>query len=138
MASIQAFLPMVPPTVTHNDLEASVGRGGRPYIRKSERLREAEGAYMARLAPLRPARPLSGPLRLTVRWCFPTDSEHAQGEPMGEAPDLDNMCKSFQDCLTRAGIIDDDRHVVELRLSKAWSDPAGVWFRAEGIEGGAR
>lgn len=138
MASIQAFLPMVPPTVTHNDLEASVGRGGRPYIRKSERLREAEGAYMARLAPLRPARPLSGPLRLTVRWCFPTGGEHARGEPMCDVPDLSNMLKTFEDCLTRAGVIADDRLIADERMAKAWSDPAGVWFRAEEIEGGAR
>lgn len=133
MASIQAFLAMVPPTVTHNDLEAARGRGGRPYIRKSDRLREAEGAYMARLAPLRPERPLSGPVRLVLRWCFPTGGAHAQGEPMADVPDLDNMCKTLQDCLVRAGIVSEDRRVVDLRLSKAWMDPAGVFVRAEEV-----
>lgn len=32
------------------------------------------------------------------------------------ARDLDNMCKAVQDALTRAGLIEDDRHISRLRV----------------------
>jgi Holliday junction resolvase RusA-like endonuclease len=88
---------------------------------------------MTRLAQLKPPKPLAGPLRLTVRWCFPTSGRRRSGEPMTCAPDLDNMAKVFADCLTRTGIIEDDRLIVEERLGKAWWDPAGVFFEVEQI-----
>lgn len=125
-----AFLAMEPPAVTHNDLEPGM-RGGRPCIRKSDRLREAEDAIMARLAPARPAEPLSGPLRLQVRWCFGTGGRRPQGAPHTSRPDMSNMLKTLEDCMVRAGWIADDALVCEERLAKAWSDPAGIWVRAE-------
>lgn len=133
----QAFLAVEPPTVTHNDLVAYVvgdGRGGgrtRASIRKSDRLREAEGALMAALGACAPPEPLSGPLRLDVRLCFATGGRHAQGEPKATRPDVDNSIKTILDCLTRAGVIEDDARVAELRAAKAWADPAGIWVRAE-------
>ena len=127
-----AFLAMEPPTVTHNDLEPGM-RDGRPCIRKSGRLREAEDAIMARLAPVRPAEPLSGPLRLQVRWCFGTGGRRPQGAPHTSRPDMSNMLKTLEDCMVRAGWIADDALVCEERLAKAWSDPAGIWVRVASL-----
>ncbi len=127
-----AFLAMEPPTVTHNDLEPGM-RGGRPYVRKSERLREAEDAIMARLVSSRPAEPLSGPLRLQVRWCFATRGSHAQGEPHIQRPDMSNMLKTLEDCMARAGWIVDDSMICEERTAKAWMDPAGIWVRVASL-----
>lgn len=123
-----AFLAMEPPTVTHNDLEPGM-RGGRPYIRKSDHLREAEDAIMARLVPARPAEPLSGPLSVEVRWCFATRGAHAQGEPHTDRPDMSNMLKTLEDCMVRAGWIVDDSLICEEHTAKAWMDPAGIWVR---------
>lgn len=135
--AVQAFLPMGRvPTVTHNDLEPYVGRDGRARLRKSERLRRAEDAYMAALAPIAPAEPLAGPVSAEVRWCFPTGGRHAQGEPRDSFPDLDNMEKTFLDCCERAGIVADDRLIVRKETAKMWRDPSGVWLRFEEI--GAR
>lgn len=130
---VQAFVPVAPPTVTHNDLVAYVRSNGRPGIRKSDRLREAEDALLPRLASLAPSSgPLSGPLRVTVRWCFPAAAtRHAQGEPHVCRPDMSNMLKTLEDVMQRAGVIADDSMVVEERLSKAWMDPAGIFVRAE-------
>lgn len=123
-----AFLAMEPPTVTHNDLRPAT-RGGRPYIRKSERLREAEDAIMARLAPVRPSEPLSGPLRLQVRWCFGTGGRMAQGSPHTAKPDMSNLLKTLEDCMVRSGWIADDALLCEETMAKAWMDPAGIWVR---------
>lgn len=130
---VQAFVPVEPPTVTHNDLVAYVRANGRPGIRKSDRLRGAEDALLPRLASLAPSSgPLSGPLRVTVRWCFrAAATRHAQGEPHVCRPDMSNMLKTLEDVMQRAGVIADDSMIVEERLSKAWMDPAGIFVRAE-------
>ena len=52
-----------------------------------------------------------------------------------DVPDLDNLEKTFLDCCRREGLIADDRLVVEKRTLKAWSDPAGIWFRFEEVRG---
>lgn len=123
-----AFLAMEPPTVTHNDLRAAM-RGGRPAIVKSDRLREAEGALVARLARQAPVEPMGGPLSVEVRWCFATRGAHAQGEPHVQRPDMSNMLKTLEDCMTRAGWMVDDSLICEERTAKAWMDPAGIWVR---------
>ena len=130
---VQGFVAMVPPTVTHNDLMVRRGRGGKCYIGKSDRLREAEDAICARLRHIAPDEPVSGPARVTVRLCFPTGGRHAQGEPMADVPDLDNVFKTLGDCMVRCGLIEDDRLIVQLSLAKAWSDPAGIWVRVEAL-----
>lgn len=134
----QAFLAVEPPTVTHNDLVAYVvyGPDDRPMaaIRRSDRLKAAEDAIMAALGRCAPDLPLSGPLRLDVRWCFATHGRHEQWEPHAQRPDVDNLCKTLSDCLVRAGVIADDRLVADGMLAKAWADPAGIWVRVEEIE----
>lgn len=141
--SIQRFFPMQVPTVTHNDLKVVPKRNSSGKlvagIIKSERLHKAEDDYISRLVnfvagledDVRDMLPISEPCILDITWCFPFDvdkSEHWQGEPMAQKPDLDNMNKTFQDCLTRAGIISDDSVVCDLHNAKVWSNPSGVYF----------
>lgn len=137
MSAIQGFLPMVPPNVTHNDLE--VHRiGGHATIGKSARLREAEAELTARLSRMAPTRPLTGAVRCEVRLCWPTNGRHRQGEPKLTKPDVDNVEKTLLDCCKRAGLIEDDRFVVDSRVSKAWADPCGVWIRFEEVVDGSK
>lgn len=140
LRSWQAFLPLEPPTVTHNDLEAYMrrGRGGRlvPSIRKSAALHDAEERIAARVrAAGPPAEPLSGALREEVRLCFAPRAGRAQGSPMADKPDLDNSIKTINDVLERERVIANDSRVVELLAAKAWSDPAGIYVRVEEIGG---
>ena len=138
---VQGFLPFVPPTVTHNDLEAyTVRRGNKTIakIRKSDRLKAAEDmmrTYVERLADGCDALPLRGAVRETVKVCWPCEGRHEQGEPRCDPPDIDNFVKTFNDLCESCGIVTCDAHVVDLRASKAWADPAGVFVRFEEIGG---
>ena len=130
----QAFLAMKPPSVTHNDLTVRKHPSGHHYIGKTDRLREAEDAICARIRTSAPEATMGGKLRAKVTWCFPTRGRHQQGEPMDEVPDLDNLAKTFLDCLKTCGVIADDAIVAEEHLTKVWSDPCGIFVRIEHID----
>lgn len=146
--SIHRFFPMQIPTVTHNDLKVVPKRNSSGKlvagIIKSERLHKAEDDYISRLInfvagledEVRDMLPVHEPCVLDITWCFPFDAdkgEHRQGEPMAQKPDLDNMNKTFQDCLARAGIISDDSIVCDLHNVKIWNNPSGVYFSVRPI-----
>ena len=138
--AVQAFLPFVPPRVTHNDLKASLKYvNGRPvpFIRKSDRLRRAEDDMRPHVAKIAPDFPLRGPLRERVKICYPTGGKHGQGEPMTCKPDLDNWIKPFNDLLEECKVINNDAHIADVHVMKLWADPAGVWVRLEEIKWGA-
>ena len=139
-SAVQGFLPFVPPTVTHNDLEAYTFRRGSKLvagIRKSDRLKAAEDMmrpYVRRLAESSACCPIRGKMAETLKICWPTDGEHEQGEFRDDAPDLDNWIKTFNDLCESCGVIDDDRHVVRYKdIVKVWADPAGVFVKFEEI-----
>ena len=135
----QTFMAMNPPKTTHNDLCVRRRSSGHHFIGKSDRLLRAEDAICARVRPSAPSMPMVGKLRAKVTWCFPTNGTHPNGEPMDEVPDLDNLAKTFFDCLRRCNVIEDDALIVEEHLTKVWSDPCGIFVRIERIDvGGAR
>lgn len=130
--TVKSFLPFVPPTATHNDLEAyTFKRNGKTKagIRKGERLKEAEEMmwpYVQRMAKSSLGVPLRPPVEQTVKICWPTEGKHEQGEPRIEPPDYDNWVKTFNDLCERAGIIANDSHIVSAHVYKLYADPAGV------------
>lgn len=135
---LSAFLPMRPPSKTHNDLEAYiVGRGKNMHasIRKSDELKTAEDLICVWLKSVTKVsenfQPLTGPLRCVVKWCFPASPKHPDGSPMTEKPDMSNMLKTFEDCLTRCGIIEDDRFICSESLDKGYADIMGIYFSVE-------
>lgn len=137
---VQGFLPFVPPTVTHNDLEAyTFKRGGKVVasIRKSDRLKAAEDMmrpYVQRMAASEPCCPLKGAVAETLKVCWPTGGRHEQGEPRRDPPDFDNWAKTFNDLCESCGIITDDAHIVAAHVYKLWADPPGVFVRFEEID----
>lgn len=130
-----AFLALVPPGVTHNDLEPYRRKGGTLGIRKSEALKEAEAAYEARVrAAGVPESPLGAggqALAVTLRVCFPCAGGKPQGAPHTKKPDLDNQVKTILDVLERCGVIANDAQVCGLDAAKAWCDPAGVYIKVD-------
>lgn len=138
---VQVFLPFVPPTVTHNDLEAYTFKRGKKTkagIRKGDKLKEAEDMmwpYIERAARGWSCVPLKPPVRETLKICWPTEGKHGQGELRIDPPDLDNWEKTWHDLVERAGIVTNDSHIADKRSIKAYADPAGVFVRFEEIEG---
>ena len=131
-----AFLPMRIPTVTHNDLVPWRAKGGRIGIRKSDALKDAEDAIMARIrAAGMPESPVScRAARLTVKWCFLADGRHAVGEPHTSKPDMSNMLKTLEDCLTRCGVISDDSIICQESLSKGYAGHEGIYIDVTAID----
>lgn len=136
---VSAFLPMKPPSVTHNALVAYIvggGKGMHAAIRKSDELKTAEDLICVWLKSVTKVsenfQPLTGPLRCVVKWCFPASPKHPDGTPMTEKPDMSNMLKTFEDCLTRCGIIEDDRFICSESLDKGYTaDIMGIYFSVE-------
>ena len=135
---VSAFLPMRPPSVTHNALLAYIvggGKGMHAAIRKSDELKTAEDLICVWLKSVTKVsenfEPLTGPLRCVVKWCFPASPKHPDGTPMTEKPDMSNMLKTFEDCLTRCGIIEDDRFICSESLDKGYADIMGIYFSVE-------
>lgn len=104
-------------------------------IRKSDELKTAEDLICVWLKSVTKVsenfQPLTGPLRCVVKWCFPASPKHPHGTPMTEKPDMSNMLKTFEDCLTRCGIIEDDRFICSESLDKGYADIMGIYFSVE-------
>lgn len=127
---IEFFEPMVPPSATHNGLEPCIRRG-RPSIRKSDALREAEAAWRAHLARHAPEKPLAGPISVEMRICWPTGGRHPQGSPHAVRPDADNVEKTVFDVMAELGFFENDSRIAVHTTAKLWSDPAGIYVRME-------
>ena len=129
---IEFFAPMIPPTTTHNDLEVRK-RGNGHFIGKSDELQEVEAKYLAHLAPHAPSEPLSGPIALEMRSCWPTEGKHPQGAPHDVKPDADNVEKTIWDVMAKLGYYENDCRIALHTTAKLWSDPAGLYVRMEEI-----
>lgn len=125
---IEFFAPMRrPPTATAANGKRTDRRSGRVY--DSEALAAARDTIEAAIAPHRPPQPLTGPIGVELRWCYPLKGRHRQGEPYTSKPDIDNTRKAVYDALARLGFIEDDRFICEDRCSQAWWEPSGLYVR---------
>ncbi len=131
-------MPMLPPTATHQEKQVRVVKG-KPVLYDPPEVADARAKLTAHLAGHRPERPLEGPVRLVVKWCFPR-GRHADGEYRASKPDVDNLQKLLQDCMTAAGFWRDDAQVASLTAEKFWAEIPGLYVRAEelGCGGGKR
>ncbi|WP_423817041.1 RusA family crossover junction endodeoxyribonuclease, partial [Ruminococcus callidus] len=64
------FLPMLPPTSTHQQVGHTIDKQGRHrfYQRGNG---EAEAKLTAHLMKHSPEQPYSGAVRVVVKWCYP-------------------------------------------------------------------
>ena len=99
---ISFFLPMKPPTVTHQQKDITV-RNGKPIVYEPAELKAARSRLMAYLGQHAPLVPLRGAVRLIVKWCFPITTNHKDGEWKTTRPDTDNLQKLLKDCMTDLG-----------------------------------
>lgn len=131
---MEFFLPMIPPTATHQEKQARVVKG-KPVFYDPPEVAAARSKLTAHLAGHRPARPLEGAVRLLVKWCFPLCGNHRDGEYRITKPDTDNLNKLLKDCMTRAGFWQDDAQVASEICEKFWARTPGIYIRLETLKG---
>lgn len=134
---LEFFLPMIPPTVTHQEQATGVNRKtGKPYRYDPPELRAARAKLTAHLGRHRPERRLRGGVMLVVKWCFPLDraGRHRDGEYRTTKPDTDNLQKLLKDCMTATGFWTDDAQVCSEHTEKFWARIPGIYIHAMELE----
>lgn len=132
---MEFFMPMIPPTITHQEKKVHVVNG-RPVIYEPSELVAARNKLTNHLGRYKPKQPMEGAIRLVVKWCFPR-GRHRNGEYRITKPDTDNLQKLLKDCMTVNGFWRDDAQVASEICEKFWADVPGIWIGLEQIGGAA-
>lgn len=129
---IQFFVPMKRlPTVTHQEKKVSVVHG-KPIVYEPKELQNTRQFFMDNLGQF-DGQKISGKVQLTIKYCYPLKGKHFDGEYKDTKPDLDNVTKLIQDCLTKLNFWEDDRFVVSLHAEKFWAKLPGIFIRIEEV-----
>lgn len=127
------FMPMIPPTVTHQEKKIHVVKG-KPVTYEPPKLINARAKLQAHLSKHKPDRPYTAGVRLTVKWLFPDKSgKHKDGEYRITKPDTDNLQKLLKDCMTAVGFWKDDALAASEICEKFWvnKSPPGIYVKIE-------
>lgn len=131
---IEFFLPMQPPTTTHQQKAVRVVNG-KPTFYEPAELKAARQKLTAHLAAHVPATPFTGAVQLVVKWCFPRIDGKHDGEYKTSAPDTDNLQKMLKDVMTDLGFWTDDAIVASDVAEKFWADKPGIYIAISPLEG---
>ena len=131
--TLDFFMPMNPPTITHQEKAVHVVRG-KPVFYEPAELREARSKLLAHLGQHRPERPLEGAVELEVLWLFPANGRHGDMTPKITRPDTDNLQKLLKDCMTELRFWRDDAQVYTETVMKFWANEPGIAIRVTQAE----
>lgn len=101
---------------------------------------QAKNELMWLLMPHRPQKPLEGALKCEIRWVYSwrkneTKKNKEKGEKWCETrSDCDNLCKMFNDILTRLCFWKDDAQVAVLHFEKLYSDTPRIEVKIKELE----
>jgi Holliday junction resolvase RusA-like endonuclease len=126
------FMPMNPPTVTHQEHKVTVVNG-KPRFYEPAELKAARQLLSSHLAQHRPKKKITTGCMLTAIWCFPC-GKHANHEPMIKKPDTDNLQKLLKDCMTQVGFWVDDALVFSETVMKFYNEPSGIYIKVETLD----
>ena len=126
---IQFFMPMIPPTVTHQEKQVAVV-DGKPRFYEPEELKAARAKLRDSLAAHRPEREMEGGVRLVVKWLFPRGT-HPNGSYRITKPDTDHLQKLLKDVMTQLHFWKDDAQVASEISEKFWAEVPGIFIRVE-------
>ncbi|GAB6170582.1 RusA family crossover junction endodeoxyribonuclease [Paradesulfitobacterium aromaticivorans] len=129
---IAFFVPMIPPTKTHQEKRAKCVNG-KPQFYEPTELKAVRSKLQAYLAPYRPGGKYTGPVRLMVKWCFPLTDKHQDGEYKATKPDTDNLQKMLKDVMTDLGYWTDDALVASEIVEKFWAKIPGIYVAIESL-----
>lgn len=126
---MEFFMPMIPPTVTHQEHKVK-SVNGKPVFYDGPELKAARQKLVAYLAKHKPQHKYETGVRLFVKWCFPR-GRHKDGEYRITKPDTDNLQKLLKDCMTTCGFWKDDALVASEIVEKFWAEIPGIYIRIE-------
>lgn len=132
---MEFFMPMVPPTATHQEKQVVVVNG-KPRFFDPPSLVAAREKLMAHLGRHRPDAPFMGGVRLVTKWCFPAGENHTDGEYRITKPDTDNLQKLLKDCMTANRFWKDDALVASEVCEKFWARVPGIYISVAPLEEG--
>lgn len=116
------FLPMEPPTVTHQMKRVGVSKKGKTVVYEDARLKDARQKLTAHLMHHAPESPVAGPISLQVQWLFADRNQrHGNGAFKTSKPDTDNLNKLLKDCMTACHFWKDDAQVAVEHIEKRWT-----------------
>lgn len=127
---IRFFLPMIPPTTTHQQKKVMISNG-KPVFYEPEDLKAARSKLMGHLGQHVPDKKITGGVHLTVKWLFPIKGKHQDGEYKITKPDTDNLNKLLKDCMTDLGFWKDDNLVASELIQKFWAETPGIFIQIE-------
>lgn len=133
MKAIEFFLPINPPTATHQ-MKAVRVVNGKPVFYEPPIVKDARAKLTAALAKHAPKEPMQGALRVFVKWCYPLIGEHKDGEYKTTKSDLDNLAKQLLDVMTQLQFWNDDAEISSLILEKFWAVIPGIFIRIDPLE----
>lgn len=131
---MEFFMPMKPPTVTHQEKKVHVVKG-KPVMYEPPQLRAARAKLTAHLAQHKPDQSMTGALRLVVKWCYPLGAKHTPGTYKTTRPDTDNLQKLLKDCMTDVGFWRDDAQVASEIVEKFWTTVPGIYICVQELGG---
>ena len=126
---IDFFIPMIPPTKTHQQKKMHVVNG-KPVLYEPQELKNIRLKLLALLAPYKPKEQITQPIRLVTKWLYPK-GDHKNGEYKTTRPDTDNMIKLLKDCMTLVGYWKDDAYVASEITEKFYADKPGIYISVE-------
>jgi Holliday junction resolvase RusA-like endonuclease len=126
------FMPMIPPTTTHQQKQVSVVNG-KPLFYEPEDLKAARAKLMAHLGQHVPEKKYTGPVRLMVKWCFPVTGDYKDGQYKHTRPDCGNSNKLLEDCMEDLGYFKNDAQIASLIVEKFWADMPGIYIKIEEV-----
>lgn len=128
---VRFFMDMIPPTTTAQEKQVTVVKG-KPIIYDPPEVNKAKSKLLGNLFKYKPEMKMfTGPVRLTVKWCFPLTGKHKDGEYKYTRPDTDNLNKMLKDCMTACGFWKDDALVASEIIEKFWAERPGIYIKIE-------
>jgi len=120
------------PTTTHQMKKASIKNGKIVFYEPAE-LKAVRSKLEAHLSWHVPKQKYTTAIRVVVKWLFPLNGKHTDGEYKTTRPDLDNMTKLLSDVCTFLGFWTDDALISSLVVEKFWSDKPGIYICIEDL-----
>lgn len=131
---IEFFVPLRRiPTATHQEKKTAVVNN-RAIHYEPDNVKAARSIYMDYFGRYAPDKPLTGPLALVTKWCYPITGKHRDGEWKMTRPDTDNIIKLPKDCMTRLGFWKDDAQITQEITEKFWAELPGIYVNVKELE----